>query len=267
MMNQIMMGSISFDRAADTYDMTRALPEEVAQKLTDALLSEIQAAGADRVLEVGVGTGRIARPLAERGVRVLGIDIAPRMLARLRQQLGPQHTPPDLMMGDTTRLPLVSASFRAVLVIHVLHLVSPWQTALEELRRVLAPGGVLIGDNTRSRTSGEWGVGSAKWRELMAARNLAPRARPSADEIHSSLHALGGSCRVVTFAEGEVRRTPEQNLERIRSRSHSWTWEIPDDLFAECLAEFEQWYRHHYGNMDKELVRPLSYSLEVWSFD
>jgi ubiquinone/menaquinone biosynthesis C-methylase UbiE len=267
MMNEIMMGSISFDRAADTYDITRALPEEVAQKLTDALLSEIVAAGADRILEVGVGTGRIARPLAERGVRVLGIDIAPRMLARLREQLGPQHTPPDLVMGDATRLPLVSASFRAVLVIHVLHLVSPWQTALEELRRVLAPGGVLIDDNTRSRTSGEWGVGSAKWRELMAARNLAPRARPSADEIHSSLHALGGSCRVVTFAEGEVRRTPEQNLERIRSRSHSWTWEIPDDLFAECLAEFEQWYTRHYGNMDQELVRPVSYSLEVWSFD
>ncbi|MGA2286495.1 MAG: class I SAM-dependent methyltransferase [Dehalococcoidia bacterium] len=267
MMNQIMAGSIGFDRAADTYDMTRALPQEVAQKLTDALLAEIRAAGADRILEVGVGTGRISRPLAERGVRVLGVDIAPRMLARLREQLGPQHTPPDLMLGDATWLPLLSASFRTVLVIHVLHLVSPWQTALAELRRVLGAGGVLIGDNTRSHTSGEWSVGSAKWRELLAARNLAPRVRPSADEIHSALRALGGSCRIVTFAEGEVRRTPEQNLERIRSRSHSWTWEIPDDLFAECLAEFEQWYRHHYGNMDKELVRHLSYSLEVWRFD
>ncbi|MGD0116390.1 MAG: class I SAM-dependent methyltransferase [Dehalococcoidia bacterium] len=267
MMNQNMMRSISFDRVADTYDKTRALPEDVAQKLTNALLAEIAAAGADRVLEVGVGTGRIARPLAERGVRVLGVDIAPRMLARLREQLGPQHTPPDLLMGDATRLPLVSASFGAVLAIHVLHLVSPWQTALEELRRVLAPGGVLIGDNTRSRTSGEWAVGSAKWRELLATRNLAPRARPGPDEIHSTLRALGGSCRVVTFAEAEVRRTPEQNLERIRSRSHSWTWEIPDGLFAECLADFEQWYRHRYGNMEKELVLHVSYSIEAWSFD
>ncbi len=267
MINEIMEGSISFDRAADTYDETRALPQEVAQKLTDALLVEIQAAGADRILEVGIGTGRIARPLAERGVRVIGIDIAPRMLARLREQIGPRHRPPDLVMADLTRLPLVSASFRAALVIHVLHLVSPLQSALEELRRVLAPDGVLIVDNTRSRTSGEWKVGSAKWRELLAARNFTPRARPSADEIHRALRGIGGSCRVVIFAEGEVRRTPEQNLERIRSRSHSWTWEIPDDVFAQCLAEFEQWYRRRYSDMEEELVRHISYSLEVWSFE
>lgn len=67
--------SISFDRAADFYDATRALPRQVMQGLTAALLDEIRAADAKTVLEVGVGTGRIARPLLERGVHVCGVDI------------------------------------------------------------------------------------------------------------------------------------------------------------------------------------------------
>ena len=76
--------SISFNHAADFDDATRALPEELARDLMAALVRELRAVGAAHVLEVGVGTGRIARPLAQHGFRVCGIDIAPRMLARLR---------------------------------------------------------------------------------------------------------------------------------------------------------------------------------------
>ena len=112
---RMISGSVSFDRAADIYDATRALPDAVARRLTDALVAEIEAARADRVLEIGIGTGRISRPLSERGVRVCGVDISPRMLARLREQLGPRHLPPDLALGDATRLPLASASFQAVI--------------------------------------------------------------------------------------------------------------------------------------------------------
>ncbi len=270
MMNQT-LESISFDRAAETYDQTRALPEGIARELTGALLSEIAAAGADRILEVGVGTGRIARPLAERGIRVLAIDISPRMLARLREQVEPSQMQPDLILGDATRLPLASESFPAVLVFHVLHLVSPWQTALEELRRVLAPGGILVCDGTEAARVGEamleeWRAAMSKLREMMAARNFVAHTRPSTDEIRGTLQTLGGSCRVVPFAEGEIRRTPAQNLERIRNRVDSWTWEIPEDLFAECLSELESWYSRHYSNMDEEIVRPVAYCLDVWRF-
>lgn len=105
----IVGGSVSFDRAADFYDVTRALPTHIARKLTDALVVELAAANATHVLEVGIGTGRISRPLAERGVRVCGVDIALRMLARLRDQLDTQHVSPDLLRADTTRLPIASA--------------------------------------------------------------------------------------------------------------------------------------------------------------
>jgi SAM-dependent methyltransferase len=49
-------------------------------------------------LELGIGTGRIALPLAARGVRVSGIDLSPEMVARLREKPGGAEIP--VAIGD-----------------------------------------------------------------------------------------------------------------------------------------------------------------------
>ena len=66
------------------------------------LLAELAGDGA--ALEFAIGTGRIALPLAERGVRVVGIDNSAAMLARLRDKPGAERI--DAMVGDmaATRL-------------------------------------------------------------------------------------------------------------------------------------------------------------------
>lgn len=259
-------GSVGFDHVADIYDETRALPDAVACKLTEALICEIEAAQADRGLEVGIGTGRISRPLSERGVRVCGVDIAPRMLAWLRDRLGPRHLSPDLALGDATRLPFALDSFRAVLVFNVLHLVSSLDEAVGELRRVLAPGGVALRGIEEATGESTWNASMAKWNELMAARDFSHRAGLRAREIRGVLRAAGGSCRVAPVAEHEGRCRPSERLDRIRRRIDSWTWELPDDLFADCLEQYERWASQHYGDMEQELVERISYGLEVWSF-
>jgi len=266
MAGRLIGGSISFDHAADVYDATRTLPEDVARKLTDALVVEIERAGADRLLEIGIGTGRIARPLAERGVRVLGVDIAPRMLARLREQLGQQHVAPDLVLGDATRLPFRSGSFRAVLGVHILHLVSSLEQAVAELRRVLAPEGSFLHHRTRYLGDNPWDPIWAKWDELANRRKFARRKRPWADEIQGALEAAGGSCQARVYATGEERTTPAFWLENIRKRTGSQWWQYPDDLFQAIFAEFEPWYREHYGDLEREYVQQVSYELEVWGF-
>jgi len=48
-------------------------------------LARLLPAGA-HVLEVGIGSGRVAVPLAAQGVPVTGVDISPRMLERLRRR-------------------------------------------------------------------------------------------------------------------------------------------------------------------------------------
>jgi hypothetical protein len=55
-------------------------------------------AGDGAALELGVGTGRIALPLSERGVRVHGIDLSPAMVAELRSKPGAERI--DVTIGD-----------------------------------------------------------------------------------------------------------------------------------------------------------------------
>jgi SAM-dependent methyltransferase len=64
----------------------------------------VELAGGGDALEFGIGTGRVALPLAERGVRVAGIDSSPEMVARLRAKPGGDALP--IAMGDfsTTRV-------------------------------------------------------------------------------------------------------------------------------------------------------------------
>lgn len=61
--------SVRFDRAAEYYDRTRALPGDVAERQRDLLHRELRGRGT--VLEVGVGTGRVAVTL---DVDVVGLD-------------------------------------------------------------------------------------------------------------------------------------------------------------------------------------------------
>ena len=72
--------SVPFDRAASFYDQTRTLSPDAAKRVTELLSDEL--AGVERALEIGVGTGRIALPLVDAGVRLVGVDLSAPMLAR-----------------------------------------------------------------------------------------------------------------------------------------------------------------------------------------
>jgi SAM-dependent methyltransferase len=86
-------------RVAERYDETTAhLP---VQPVVDFLADR---AGGGAALELGIGTGRLALPLAARGVTVHGIDLSPDMVAQLRRKPGGEETP--VAIGDfaTTRV-------------------------------------------------------------------------------------------------------------------------------------------------------------------
>ncbi len=69
---------------------------------TVELLAEL--AGGGRALELGIGTGRVALPLAERGVEVHGIDLSRAMVAKLREKPGGERIPVELGDFASTRV-------------------------------------------------------------------------------------------------------------------------------------------------------------------
>jgi SAM-dependent methyltransferase len=103
------------------------------------------------VVELGVGTGRIAVPTAQAGVRLIGVDSSAAMLEVCRAravEAGVEHLL-DLRLGDLRdppvdeRVPLVTCPFRAFL-----HLADDDErlAALRAARELLVPGGKLVFD-------------------------------------------------------------------------------------------------------------------------
>ena len=99
------------DRIADLYDSWH---EDVAWLETDEsveLLAEL--AGPGPVLELAIGTGRVALPLAGRGLEVHGVDASEAMVARLREKPGGDAIP--VTIGNFADVP-VQGNFRLIFV-------------------------------------------------------------------------------------------------------------------------------------------------------
>jgi SAM-dependent methyltransferase len=98
------------DRIADAYDALMAgLPDPA-----DCVDRLAELAGPGPALELGIGTGRVALPLAARGVQVHGIDASAAMVDRLRAKPGGDAIP--VTLGDFADVP-VQGSFRLVYVV------------------------------------------------------------------------------------------------------------------------------------------------------
>ena len=264
--------SLSFDRAASFYDATRALPPDISAALTDAIMAEL--GGADRLLEIGVGTGRISRPLMARGLSVTGFDISPRMMAQLRAQLTPAHTPPNLLLADATRMPFRDDSFPAMLFVHVLHLIPGWRDAIAEMLRVLAPGGAILSswDQTKGANwnepsgASDWDVAFEWWKRALNDARVQRRKRADLPDISRAFEEAGATTEVEVIAEVEEMTTVEEELALMRDQIHSWSWEIPGDIYNELMPQHEAWAIEHFGSAEAQLRRIVQHKLQVWRF-
>jgi SAM-dependent methyltransferase len=136
----------SYDAIATLYDpWSRSVREDVG-----FYVAEARKAGGP-VVELGVGTGRVAVPVAQAGVRVIGVDDSEPMLdvCRARAEEAGVADRLDLRLGDlrrppvTERVALVTCPFRALL-----HIESDAERlhALRAVRGLLVPGGRFIFD-------------------------------------------------------------------------------------------------------------------------
>ncbi len=100
-----------------------------------------------RVLELGVGTGRLALPLRAAGIDVVGVDASAAMVRRM--QAKPDGAEVPVVLGDLARLPLRGPFDGAVIAFNTLFnlTTADAQRALfAEVARVLAPGGFLAAE-------------------------------------------------------------------------------------------------------------------------
>lgn len=151
-----------YDPIASLYDRwNTSVVEDIGFYVGEALLSD------GPVLELGVGTGRIAVPIAQAGIEVIGVDSSAPMLERCRERARASGVAEllDLRLGDlrdppvSEKVPLVISPFRAFL-----HLLSNEERrlALARIRDLLRPRGRLVFDvfapssDDIAQTHGRW---------------------------------------------------------------------------------------------------------------
>ncbi len=100
---------------------------------TDQELSGIVASleGGKTVLDVGIGTGRFAKPISGLGFDVTGVDVSRKMLQKAREK--GLH---GVLLGDAYSLPFRAKSFDSAIIIHVLHVVVDCMRVVREIGRV-----------------------------------------------------------------------------------------------------------------------------------
>jgi ubiquinone/menaquinone biosynthesis C-methylase UbiE len=234
------LDSVAFDRAAGFYDQTRGLRPEVSELVADRI--EEIAGPAARLLEIGVGTGRVALPLHARGRQITGIDLSLPMLDRYRAKAAAAGLPPPrVLQADAGRLPFRDACVDVVLEVHVLHLVADWERALDEVRRVLAPAGLLLhaGGGAYERGSGsprDQVIG--RFDELAFAGDGTPKVvGASHRQALDALAAMGARVEELAPVTWEEQETYAEALRWVEERVFSSHWRLPDHRWRSAAAQ------------------------------
>ncbi len=133
----------AYDAVADDY--AEAFADDLLQLPRDRLVLEAfveRIAAGESVLDLGCGPGQVGQYLAERGLRVVGMDLAQQMLLVARRRTGNGC----LLRGDMRAIPFRSASFSGVVAFYsVQHLQrSALGAALADIHRILKPSGTLV---------------------------------------------------------------------------------------------------------------------------
>lgn len=136
-----------FDRIAPRYDLLNRVMswgQDVQWRKQAAALVALQPRGEAPVLDLATGTGDLALALAQAGVdRIVGVDFSLGMLRRARQKCS-QQSAIYLVCGDAMRLPFPSGTFAACTIAFGLRNLPDYPAAVQEMARVLRPGGLLV---------------------------------------------------------------------------------------------------------------------------
>jgi SAM-dependent methyltransferase len=249
-MTETPRASLDFDRAAEYYDETRAIDEAALADTIDLLAAEL--GGRGRVLEMGVGTGILALPLAAVGVPLAGLDLSLPMMRKLVEKAG-GRAPVSLVRADATRMPFRDGTFGGAYARWVLHLIPAWRDAVGELCRVVGGGGTVLIE--AGGYTGRWHEMWLRFQEItrgdMATVGL--DVRGGFDELDAAFASQGATFRALPLRVVVDPVTVEEFFDRLERRLYSWTWRISEDDLRRAIAEVRPWAAERWGRLDVPL--------------
>jgi ubiquinone/menaquinone biosynthesis C-methylase UbiE len=251
--------SLSFDPPADLYDTTRKCDSRVLDQALDALRAAFPPDAYGDLFEPGIGTGRIAIPLARKGYRVTGVDISPKMLARLEAKLSTAShpIPIDYQLADVTDLPVNDGIFDIAVIVHLLYFIPDWKRALKEICRVLRPQAPVVFLHTG--TGAEVPRINDRYKAICCQQGYEIRNRgvASTAEAVDYLQSIGFAARRLDGPwSWETCISLRQALDYVAWRAYSFTLETPPAIHRIATETINSELRAEWGSLSQKVRIP-----------
>ena len=229
-MSQLINTATQFDRISQVYDETRIpLRKATVEKIVSILATD----GCSTILEIGVGTGRVAKPLQDRNLKIVGVDISRGMIQRAKEK-GIER----LILADASHLPVRARSLDAAIFAHVLHIfedpVEIFRSVTDLVAREIV---ALVRKQQDSESYG--GENTFMWRALEEAAAKAGYIL----SIHAGewrrkereLLAIIPPTELINLQDELIETSINDRLSNIKKRAFRRTLDIPDDVLEKVV--------------------------------
>ena len=236
-----------FDRIADVYDDTRpALLEPEIGIIADTL----KMYGCHSILEIGVGTGRISKPLSDASFDVFGVDLSTRMIAKAKQK-----GLDKLVIADTNSLPFIDNAFDAAILVHVVHLLPNPMKAFAEIARAVKRNLVAVVRRPTGTTDDYQQIRRAIRSRL--TRNNHSRAESPWKKEAELLQSLPPLERK-PFCDRTTEMTVDEVISILKKRAYRFTFNITEEDLHKITDEISSLMK------GKTISRRRSEDIVVW---
>ncbi len=240
---------VNYDHAVEFYDATRGYRDGVVERYREALLDFIGADASARFLELGIGSGLIARAFYPVARHYVGIDFSLGMMRLIQGKLAGDWRPP-LAQADARFLPFAADSVDIIHAVRVFHHLPDWRDCIDEARRLLRPGGALVIVEMLPPAGADrppWGIVQDKWDEILRGMGVSDDGDDGGiwltdDVMRQYIEATGARADFVDLLRYlEKPVSPRIMVERRAAGMFSSDWRLPETIHREASRALRDW--------------------------
>lgn len=256
---------VNYDEAVEYYDATRGYREGVVERYRDALFAVTGADESARILELGIGSGLIARAFQQAAQRYVGIDYSLGMMRLVAGKLVGGEGP-LLARADARHLPFRDRRFDIVHAVRVFHHLQDWRDCIDEARRLLRRGGALVIVENIAPADSErppWAIVQDKWDEIIGGLGVEEAGADQGiwltdEAMRQYIESTGAQVEAVDllrYAEKPV--SARIMVERRAARMFSSDWRLPEATHRRAARELGDWLENDCDAPDELIEREM----------